>query len=226
MSAPPIGTATDALLLAAHPLELAPFAAALGPALAAELHGLRVAAAAVGVGLPAAGGGAARALARYAPRVALLIGSYGVYPNAGEFVPGELLVPARVRAVDAAEVTGRAAYPPAMGAAVEPDAALSQALAACGPARRGAIGTTLGITTDDALASELGARSGCEGENMEALAVGLACRDAAVPFAAVLGCTNRVGARGRAEWLAHRETAAQAVAGRVLAWLEIRAAGR
>ena len=49
----------DVLLLAAHPLELAPFAQALGAGMAAELHGLRVAAADVGVGLPSAGPGAA-----------------------------------------------------------------------------------------------------------------------------------------------------------------------
>lgn len=212
--------AVDVLIMAAHPLELEPLAGTLGARWHARLHDLDVAAAAIGVGLAAAGGGAARALIEHAPRAAVLIGSYGVYPAHGELVAARLLVPGRLQALDAAERAGKAAFPAAMSAELAADAALSEALAACGDAvERGALATTLGITTDDALARELGARSGCRGENLEALAVALACEAAGVPFAAALACTNEVGARGRAQWLQHRAVAADAAAGLVLRWL-------
>ena len=81
------------------------------------------------------------------------------------------------------------------------------------------LATTLGITTEDALARELGLRSGCEGENLEALAVAHACALARVPFGAVLGCTNQVGSQGRVQWAHHRALAARASAELVLGWL-------
>jgi nucleoside phosphorylase len=210
----------DVLLVAAHPLELEPFAAVLGAGFCARIHELEILAADVGVGLAAAGGGTARRLAEHAPRAAVLVGSYGAYPGRAAFDPGRVLVPARLRAVDAAERAGKAAFPEAMPAAFAPDPALCAALAASGgDVERGALATTLGITTDDALARELAARSGCQGENLEALAVGLACKGAGVVFAAVLGCTNEVGSHGRAQWLQHRTTAARATAKLVLDWL-------
>jgi nucleoside phosphorylase len=209
----------DVLLLAAHPLELAPFAQALGAGMAAELHGLRVAAADVGVGLPSAGAGAARRMALHAPRAALLVGSYGVYPGAFEFAPGRVLIPSRVCATCAATLAGKAAFPQPMAAQLDTDAALSSGLAAQRTdTARGTLATTLGITTDDALAHEL-ARSGCVAENLEAIAVALACHDAGAAFSAVLGCTNVVGAQGRKQWLEHRAVAARESAELVLDWL-------
>jgi len=210
----------DVLLLAAHPLELEPLASAFGARWRARLHGLDVAAATVGVGLHAAGGGAARAVIEHAPRAVVLIGSYGLYPGHGELHATRLLVPARVCAVDAAERTGKAAFPSAMTVEVTTDAALSEGLVASAEAaERGALATTLAITTDDALAEELATRSGCHGENLEALAIALACGAAGVPFAAVLACTNQVGARGRAQWVTHRSAAAGATVQLVRAWL-------
>jgi nucleoside phosphorylase len=131
-----------------------------------------------------------------------------------------VLVPARAFAIDGAERAGKAAFPQAMPVVSDLDVAICDALAAGATAvERGALATTLGITTDDALARELASRSGCYGENLEALAVALACKAAAVPFAAVLACTNEVGAQGRAQWLEHRAAAAAAVAQVVLGWL-------
>lgn len=226
MSDRPRRLRVDLLLLAAHPLELAPFTAALGEGFAAELYGLRVAAADVGVGLLAAGAGTARKLALHAPRAAVLVGSYGAYPGAAAHVPGRVLVPSRLCAVDSAELAGTAAFPQAMQTRLETDAAFSAALAVHGTdVARGALAVTLGITTDDALAAELARRSGCEAENMEALAVGLACRDAGATFGAVLGCSNAVGAQGRQQWLEHRALAARESAGLVLAWLAAGAQG-
>jgi nucleoside phosphorylase len=217
----------DVLLLAAHPLELEPFAGALGAELRARIGSLAVVAADVGVGLAAAGGGAARRLAEHAPRAAVLVGSYGVYPGHGPLAPGRVLVPARVCAVDGSERAGKAAFPAPMPVVCEPDVTLSGALATgATPVERGAVATTLGITTDDALARDLAARSGCYGENLEALAIALACQGAGVAFAAVLGCTNTVGSQGRAQWLEHRTTAAHATAELVRDWLARGAPGR
>lgn len=211
----------DVLLLAAHPLELAPFAQALGPNLRGMLHGRSVAAAKVGVGMPAAGGGAAVALAQFRPSSAVLVGSYGAYPGGTGFVPGQLIVPPHFVATDLTVLSARAAIPSAMPDRAEADPELAAALAAAAPnCERAAIATTLGITTDDALAATLGERSGCRGENLEALAVALACQATGVRFAAVLACTNLVGAQGRAQWLRNARSAAEAAAQAVLTWLQ------
>lgn len=210
----------DVLLLAAHPLELAPFAQAWGPALRAEIGGLRVAAASVGVGVFAAGAGAARAIMLERPRKALLVGSYGLYPGRGAFESLRLLIPSRICAVDGATLAGRAAMPDVMRVAVEPARGLAEALAQRAPeAARGTLATTAAITIDDALAAELARASGCDAENLEAIAVALACEDQAIPFAAVLACTNEVGSRGRAQWMQWKDGAAAATSRLVLGWL-------
>ncbi len=216
----------DVLLLAAHPLELAPFAKAWGPALRAEIAGLRVAGASVGVGAFAAGAGAARAILLERPRAALLVGSYGLYPGRGPFESLRLLIPSRIRAVDSATLAGKAAVPDVMRIVAEPQRDLAEALAQRAPeAARGELATTAAITTDDALAEELARASGCDAENLEALAVALACEDQGVPFAAVLACTNEVGSRGRSQWVQWKDGAAAATSRLVLAWLADRAPG-
>jgi nucleoside phosphorylase len=217
----------DVLVLVAHRLELSGFDGALdvtsdtgAKANDRMLHGVRIAAAEVGVGMPAAGSGTARALARVRPRAALLLGSFGAYPGPGSLPIGKLLVPSACHAVELSVLHAHAAMPDAMAQSAECDVALSNALAPrAANVARGVLATTLGITTDDALASELGERSGCCAENLEALAVALACSGAAVPFAALLACTNQVGARGRAQWAAEHANAARATASTVLAWL-------
>ncbi|MFI5307438.1 MAG: hypothetical protein ACHQ53_08810 [Polyangiales bacterium] len=220
MSAADPHARAQVLLLAAHQLELEPLAATLGATLDRELAGRRVTAVAVGVGMTLAGAGAMRALLQWRPEQAILLGSYGIYPGRGELVPGRLLVPTELCALDASVLAGHAAFPEPMPTSVVTDAGLQTALCAlCSDALSGALGTTLAITTDDALAAELGQRSGCAGENLEALAVGLACKSAGVPFAAVLGCTNEVGARGRRQWREHHALAAQTSTACVVRWL-------
>lgn len=217
----------DLLLLVAHRLELAGFdgAFAIGADTGAKspsrvLHGLHVAAAEVGVGMPAAGSGTARALAQLRPRAALLLGSFGAYPGAASLPIGKLLVPSECHAVELSVLNAHAAMPDAMAQSAECDVALSKALAQrAANVARGVLATTLGITTDDSVARELGERSGCCAENLEALAVALACNGAGVPFAALLACTNQVGALGRAQWAAEHANAARATASAVLAWL-------
>jgi nucleoside phosphorylase len=212
--------APHVLIVAAHRLELEGFSVALGAEFCGEVRGLRVAAASVGVGMTAAGAGTARRLLASPSPAAILVGSCGFYPGHAPFVAGALFVPDRLCAVDAAVLAGKAAFPQPMPTVLEPDDELSSALAmTCNGVRRGTLGTTLAITTDDALAHELAQRSGCEAENLEALAVGLCCQTLGVTFGAVLGCTNEVGSHGRAQWAEHHERAAQATAELVLRWL-------
>jgi nucleoside phosphorylase len=184
------------------------------------VHGLRIAAAEVGVGITAAGAGSARALAQAAPRAVVLLGSFGAYPGPASLPIGQLLVPTTVHAIDPAVLQGRAALPDVMAQRSECGAELAAELArSSANVARGALATTLGITTDDELARELGERSACCAENLEAVAVALACDSAQIPFAALLSCTNHVGSLGRAQWAAEHANAARATANALLAWL-------
>lgn len=213
-------THVDVLILAAHPLELAPLSSALGSCGPIASGDGRVATRDVGVGLAAAGAGAAAAIAAYAPAAVVLLGSYGAYPNGAAYEPGTLLVPDALCLIDEAVLSGRAAMPEVMASEVIPDAALGASLAATLPGvLRGRVANTLAITTDDTLARWLAARSGCAGENLEAAAVALACARTATPFAAVLACTNQVGSEGREQWRRQCGRAAEASAALVLDWL-------
>jgi nucleoside phosphorylase len=89
----------------------------------------------------------------------------------------------------------------------------------------GALATTAGITTSDALAKRIALGSACAVENMEGVAVGLACEAAKVPFAAVLVVTNVAGKHGRQQWLENRVAAAIRGAEIVMEWLEKDAPG-
>lgn len=211
---------TDLLIVAAHSMELSGFLPALGKRLRGELGGLGLAAAGVGVGAVAAGIGTAQALIAEQPRALILVGSCGFYPGAEPFVPGRLFVANATLLVDASVLAGRAAFPGPMTMMVEADAELVHGLASSGKrVVRGALATTLGITTDAGLARDLAHGSGCEAENLEALAVGLACRARGVAFAGAFGCTNEVGPLGRQQWAAHHELAAGTTAELVLNWV-------
>lgn len=220
MRSAPTDSTTDLLVLAAHALELAPFAAALA---AHPPSDTRYASAVVGVGMPAAGAGATRALLDTMPRAAVLVGSAGVYPGRFAFVPGEVVLADSVALVDAAATAGRASLPDAMATRAATDPVLTVALG--GELRRVRVAATPGITLDDALARELGARSGCDVENLETLSVALACAGVGVPFAAVLAITNEVGAQGHAQWVANQRAAAEAACAVVARWLHIGAPG-
>lgn len=215
----------DVWIAAAHPLELEMFHARLGADLRASVCGRTIAATHVGVGLALAGAGAMRGLLEHRPRAVVLVGSCGIYGETSAFRPGQLVIPARVELLDVAELAGEAAFPQPMPRAVDTAAELSHALARNGhEVLRGTLATTLGISTSDKLAARL-SDSGCVAENLEAISIALACRERGVPFAAVLGVTNRVGSQGRAQWAQYRALAANATAEHVLQWLEAGAPG-
>jgi nucleoside phosphorylase len=130
------------------------------------------------------------------------------------------LIPDEVKLVDAAESSGQAAFPGPMPSRARVHRGLAAGLrrAAQDPLR-GALATTLGITTSNALARRIERASGCHAENLEALAVALACQSERVAFAALLLITNVVGSRGRAQWVEQHTAAADRGAAIVLDWI-------
>jgi len=210
----------DVLIAAAHASELEGLAQAFGSAHTLRVRRLRVRRAEVGVGLLAAAVGTARLLQRQRPRALILLGSCGIYRDAARTPLLTAAIPSALQLMDAATSAGQAAYPEPMPIRAQTHPGLSAALARFGqrPVRGGLL-TTPGITTSDALAKRLARTSGCVVENLEALAVALACQAERVPFSALLSITNVVGRRGRADWAAHRRAAAVRGADHLLAWL-------
>lgn len=227
----PVAPATDVLVLAAHAVELEGLAPLLressapqaGRASVVQLGERRVACAAVGVGLTAAGAGTARALAEHLPRAVVLMGSFGRYPQSSVGSdPCDAYVAERVKLIDLAVAQRKASFPAPMPVDLPLDRTLALALERHGAKRMPALGTTLSITTDDELARALGESSGCDGENLEAIAVVHACMHARVPCAVLVACTNEVGSRGRPGWLANHAEAARTTARTLEAFLNAR----
>jgi nucleoside phosphorylase len=219
---------TDVLVLAAHAPELVGLRPTLGPGLRGNIGAwnLNVECETVGVGLPASASGTTRQLLALAPRAVVLLGSCGLYPRRIDFRPLTPVVATGVRLIDASVLSDQAAFPAPMQLLCEPDRALSEGLAQIDPTSlRGDVATTLGITTDDALAQSLGSQSGCAAENLEAYSVALACAALDVPFACLLVATNAVGSEGRLQWQKHQRAAAEKAAELLLHWLERGAKG-
>ena len=162
-------------------------------------------AAGVGIGLVDAAIGTAGLLAEHAPDSVLLLGTCGSAPGSSLAI-GDIVVARSVLLVDPATAEGRAALPwspaPIEGAEVA-------AFVAAG-AIAARVATTLGITTDDALAATL-ARD-AETEHLEAYAVARACAVRGIPCTVLLGITNVVGSTGRAAWRANHVAVSAKVA--------------
>lgn len=219
---------TDVLVLAAHAPELVGLRAALGPGLRGTIGAWNVSVECetVGVGLPASASGTTRQLLELEPRAVVLLGSCGLYPRRIDFRALTPVVATGVRLVDASALSDQAAFPAPMQLLCEPDRALCEGLAQIDPTTlRGEVATTLGITTDDALAQMLGSKSGCAAENLEAYSVALACAAHDIPFACLLVATNAVGSEGREQWQKHQRAAAEKAAELLLQWLERGAKG-
>jgi nucleoside phosphorylase len=219
---------TDVLVLAAHAPELVGLRSTLGPALRGKIGdwNLNVECETVGIGLPASASGTTRQLLEREPRAVVLLGSCGLYPRRIDFRPLTPVVATGVRLIDASVLNDHAAFPAPMQLLCEPDRALSEGLAQIdSTSLRGEVATTLGITTDDALAQLLGSKSGCAAENLEAYSVALACAAHDVPFACLLVATNAVGSAGREQWQKHQRAAAEKAAELLLQWLERGAKG-
>jgi futalosine hydrolase len=198
----------DILLLAAFHPELAPLRSTLGDGMRARIGGRDVAARIVGIGLPMAAAGAAMQLAEMGPRLAILLGTCGVYAGAGLMV-GDVVAGRRVSLVAPSVVDGLAQFPEPMSVVAQTDAPTADGLVRAG-ARPADVATTLAVTVDDAAALRIARSTGAHAEHLEAYGVAAACAARGIPFAVALGAANQVGARAREEWRANHRTAATA----------------
>jgi futalosine hydrolase len=216
---PEVQAPVDILIVAAHPPELVGLRPALGDRLDGAIRGMRMVAKTVGIGLPIAAAGTANRLQQLSPGCVILLGSCGVYPGLPHYRPNDVLVPSRIVLLDHVVLAGRGAFPDPMTVTTDPHPTMTAALGQSGPRTRvAALATTLSITTDDQLAGAVFQGTSCEGENLEAFGVALACAAADVPFAAVLGVTNIVGSTAREDWRTYQRSAAIAAADVVVAW--------
>lgn len=149
----------------------------------------------IGIGLIEAALGIARVLRETSPKAVLLVGSCGAY---SKHAIGDV-----VCAHEAVLGASQGALGPIPQRARPPKLARKETIAlAC---------STLSITTDDEAARALAATTRAEIENLEVFAVARACEIANVPFAALLGVTNAVGASGRTQWRENAERVAKRV---------------
>jgi nucleoside phosphorylase len=167
--------------------------------------------------------GAAMQIAELKPRAVVAVGTCGAYAGGGTAAApgmgiGDVIVSRRVRLADAAALAGLTQFPEPMSVSMDAHPTLADALASAG-AHRVDVATTLGITVDDATAARTAAATGAHVEHLEAFGIAAACAARGVPFCAVLGVANTVGARARAEWRAHHREAATAAVELVLRWL-------
>ncbi len=195
----------------------------LGDSLHGNVSGVVVSCKAVGVGLPNAVAGTVLRVMQLRPRAVVLVGTAGYYPGAPTAID-EAIVVRRTQLVDPIEYEGRGAMPDPMPKNADANPMLALGLMGGRPAVLD-VANTLVVTTDDTLAGKLYAATRCSLENLEAFGVANACALHNVPFAAVLGVSNRVGSTGREEWRAHHKSAAHFACEIVLRWLTAGAMG-
>jgi futalosine hydrolase len=213
----------DLLVVSAFAPELQGLRALLGPALRAQVGGLTVAARPVGIGLVAAACGLATRLARTQPRAVVLVGTCGAYPGKGLQIH-DIVVGRSILLLEPAVLDEEAAFPEPMSARVEAHSAMSAAVASAG-ARVCDVGTTVAVTTSDALALRLGRDPNVAVEHLEAFAVATVCAMQRIPFVVALAVANAVGANGRSEWRAEQADASSVVGRFVSGWIQAGAAG-
>ncbi len=167
----------------------------------------------IGVGMVEASLGMAAALTRHSPRLVILIGTAGAYPDRGLKV-GDVVETAEARIACPAHAEGRAALPTLMKSRVVlPDLRIAPMRP-----RRVIAGNTLSITTDDSLTWAIRDFLRADIEHLEVFAAARACEIARVDFACLLGIANAVGDSGRRQWHEHHEDASRAVVGLIAPW--------
>jgi nucleoside phosphorylase len=206
------------LILAAFHPELAPLRPVLGDTMQGRVGQALVFARAMGIGLPMAAAGAAMHLGDLRPRAVLALGTCGAYAGAGLAI-GDVVVGRRVRLVDPSVLRGSSEFPRPMSIVAEAHASMANAIAGATGARLADVATTLAITVEDTEAARIAGGTGAHVEHLEAYAVATACAARGIPFGAVLGVANVVGAQARDEWRLHHHEAARAAADVVLRWL-------
>lgn len=192
----------EVLVVAAWEPELERFRA-----LARDVPGVRPRIEPVGIGPVDTAARVTRCILQQPPALIVLLGTCGAAPGSGLGI-GDVIAGTSVRLADPSVVEGRAAMPYGE-AAISLDDELRDAAIAAG-ARPASIANTLGITTDDAMATALAPLGNVE--HLEAYGVARACQLASVRCAVVLGVANVVGARGREEWRANHVAASASAA--------------
>ncbi|MCB9618626.1 MAG: hypothetical protein H6724_04135 [Sandaracinus sp.] len=199
----------------------------LGDRLEGRVRGVDVVGKAVGVGLPAAGVGAAKRIFTRSPAAVVLVGTCGVYPTPGgapAWQPHDVLVASRIDLLALEVDTRRAAFPEPMATRVELHRAMSAGLASV-RGRTGTVASPLAATVDDPTAAAVRTHHGCEAEQLEAFAVAHAAHLGEVPCAAVFGVTHVVGSVGAEDFRRFHRGASLAAAEVLVAWLQSGAPG-
>jgi nucleoside phosphorylase len=204
------------LIVSAFPPELAPLRRALAKR---RIPASAVRCVPVGIGAIDAAAGAARAIARFAPRAVIFVGTagrYGILP-----ATGGVAIARRIHLASTAVARGDGYLPAPMRIVATAHVALREALrrAAGAGAAVVDVATPLAITRSAALARRLARATGATVENLEAFAVARAAEGVRVPFAAVLGIANHVGPKAHAEWLAHQAHATNETCHVLVAWI-------
>jgi nucleoside phosphorylase len=217
---------TDLLIVAAHAPEMAGLRPWLSDSLIGQIRGLAVRGKAVGIGMAVAGPATARGILATQPRAVLLVGSCGVYPNLSQYRPHDVIVSSRISLVDHAVNAGRSVFPGPMQTTIDCNSLLAAGLAAAGGRVSTApIACTVAQTVDDTVAASVHPTTGCDAENLEAFAVGMACRASDLPFTAVLGVSNIVGSTGQHDWKQFQRAAVNAAAEVIVTWVQRGAQG-
>jgi nucleoside phosphorylase len=210
----------DVLIFAAHGPDLRGLRTHLGERMAGNIRGLHVAAKTVGVGMPVAGGAAAKRVFQLLPRAVIHLGTCGIYPGLPAYRPHDVLVGEKLQLIDAGVRYGKSTFPEPMQTTLSCHKMLTQGLAATGQrTHRITIGSPLASTSDDAFAAEIPQATGCHAENLEAFAIAHACLLAQVPFTSVLGATHMVGSRAREDWVQFERQSTIAAAEVVATWI-------
>ncbi|NPA25747.1 MAG: hypothetical protein GXO34_07975 [Deltaproteobacteria bacterium] len=159
-----------------------------------------VLAAAAGIGLVDFTAGLEELFSRFRISRALLTGTCGVYPAAGDRFPLKSLVsPLRITLGDASEIAGSGYFPGPMACRCELDEASVAGLLP-GTEPGGHCLTLASITSDDAAARRAGEFYRVDFEQMEAFSFARVCQRREIPAALLLAVANLVGSRGHRQW--------------------------
>jgi nucleoside phosphorylase len=164
----------------------------------------------VGVGPIRSAVGATRLILGHRPQAVVMIGTAGALSP--DLPVPSVVVARRLGWAHSGSILG-AGYVPLPPADLEADASLVAAM----NLPQADVVTVGAITTDPQVADALRVR--WQVEHMEAYSVALAAAELGVPFAAVLGLSNRVGPNAHEEWKANRQTAESAARDAVSRWL-------
>jgi nucleoside phosphorylase len=162
-----------------------------------------------GVGIIDSAIGTVRIIERERPGAVVFIGTCGAHRESGLAI-GDMVIASRASLASGDVARGAMRLPSLLNAGLAADEVLMQELinraAASGTSLKPVrVSTTLGITEDDVLATELNDYGFGDVENMEAFAVlrAAALAEPSVPAAVLLGITNIVGPGGGRDWAAN-----------------------